>query len=95
MPILEIKSYFEKLATSYDYLTPSISSIVKNGSFILQPRFKQIFSINLKADGLSYDHALVGATKVHLVPYPSFDRTVYFVDLDDVGLIPVGYAIYQ
>lgn len=94
-PVLQFKSFFERLNSKYDYSTPTLREIFVKRSIILQPRFKQIFAANLKAEGISFHHTLVGLSKVTFFPLPKFSNTIYLMQLDDVGLIPVGYAIYR
>jgi hypothetical protein len=94
-PLLQFKSFFEKLNTKHDYLKPSVREILLKRNVILQPRFKQIFAENLKANGTSFHHTLVGLTKVTFLPFPKFSNTIYLMKLDRIGLIPIGYAIYR
>jgi hypothetical protein len=94
-PRLQFKSFFEKLNSHYDYLKPSLGKLLIKQSIIIQPRFKQIFAENLKADGTSFHHTLIGLFKVTFFPFPKFSNTIYLMQLDDIGLIPVGYAIYR
>jgi len=93
-PIVEFKSFFEKLNSKYDYLAPSLTEIFIKHSIILQPRFKQIFADNLTSEGRSFNHILVALTKVNFFPYPKLSNTIYLVELDDV-VIPIGYVIYR
>lgn len=94
MPMLQFKSFFEKLNSKYDYLTPSLTEMFIKHRVILQPRFKQIFAENLKSEGKSFHHTLVCFTKVNLFPYPKVCNTIYLTELNE-GVIPIGYAIYR
>jgi hypothetical protein len=93
-PMLQFKSFFERLNSRHDYLEPSLSEMLIKHSVILQPRFKQIFAKNLKSEGRSFNHILVALTKVTFFPYPRLSNTIYLFELDDT-VIPVGYAIYR
>lgn len=93
-PTLQFKSFFEKLNSQYDYLSPTFKDIFIKRSVILQPRFKQIFAENLKSEGKSFHHTLVGLTRVSFLPFPKFSNTIYLTELKGTGLIPIAYAIY-
>lgn len=94
-PALQVKSFFEKLNSHHDYINPPLRQLLIRRNFIVQPRFKQIFAANLKAEGTSFHHTLVGLFKVTFFPLPKFSNTIYMMELDDVGLIPVAYAIFR
>jgi hypothetical protein len=93
-PMLQFKSFFEKLNSKHDYLTLSLKEMFIKHRVILQPRYKQIFAENLKSEGKSFNHTLVSLTKVNFFPYPKLSNTIYLTDLNE-GVIPIGYAIYS
>jgi len=93
-PMLQFKSFFEKLNSKHDYLAPSLTEIFIKHRVILQPRFKQIFAENLKSEGKSFNHILVSLSKVNFFPYPKLSNTIYLTELNE-GVIPIGYAIYS
>jgi len=96
-PKSEIKyfyTFFEKHHTAADKLTPSFNDIFIKNRVILKPRFKQIITVNIKSYGKKFDHVLGGYTIIKLFPYPRFSNTLYLLEVDSVGLIPIGYAVY-
>src|SRR5574341_476789 len=95
LPSVAFKSFFERLPSSYDYIRPSLRNIFIDRSIVLRPRFKQLLAEQNKAESTLFDHVLVGATKVFILPVPRFSNTVYFFELRGVGLVPIGYAVYK
>jgi hypothetical protein len=95
LPPVAFKSFFEKLPSPYDYIRPSLRNMLIDQSIVLRPRFKQLLAEQNKAEGTLFDHILVGATKVFILPLPRFSNTVYFSELPGVGLVPIGYAVYK
>lgn len=91
---ISFKSFFEKSASSHDYLNYPLTEVLK-GEVVLQPRFKQIIAENYRSDGVLFDHTLVSAIKISFFPLPKIENTVYFFELEGKGLIPVAYAIYK
>lgn len=94
-PRVSFLSFFDKISTSSDYIRSSISQIVLNRELTISPKFKQIIAEKNKSDGVVFDHALIGITKIYLFPYPSFSNTLYFYDAGNRGIVPIGYAVYK
>lgn len=88
-------SFFEKLSSPNDYLRPKLIELLLNREVVIAPKFKQILAEKNKSDGVIFDHVLVGATKIYLVPYPRNSNTVYFSETKSHGLVPIGYAVYK
>lgn len=88
-------SFFEKLPTSNDYFRPNLFNVIASGSYIMQPRFKQIIAENIKSEGVVFDHTLVGVTKIRFLPIPKIENTIYFYEISGKGLVPVAYAVYK
>lgn len=89
------KSYFEKVNSKNDYLTPSLLDIYIKREVIVKPMFKQIIAENYKSNGVIFHHVLYGLTKIHFMPYPHYGNTIYLFKLENIGLIPIAYAIYM
>lgn len=89
-------SYFEKIDSKYDRVEPTLVDVFVRGQVVIRPRFKQTVA-NLMGNEttVSFDHELHGITKVYSYPYPHYSWTLYCWVLEDVGLIPIGYAIYR
>lgn len=94
-PIKEYYTFFDKITSPSDKMTPSFNDIFIKNKIILKPRFKQIISERIKSKGKVFDHILGGYTIVNIFPYPKFSNTLYLLELDNVGLIPIGYAVYR
>lgn len=92
---ISFKSFFEKVNSSNDYLTPSLIDIYIKHAVILKPRFKQIIAEYYRSDGVIFHHTLYGITKIKLFPFPMYSNTIYLYENKTVGLIPIGYAVYR
>jgi len=94
-PPKQFKTFFEKLPTREDYLSPSIWHILAKHTIIIRPQFKQILAQNIKTEGVVFHHSVVGVTKVTIFPWPDFSNTIYLASFPGVGLVPIAYAIYR
>ncbi len=94
-PTRQFKTFFEKLPTKEDYLSPTIWHILTKHTVILRPQFKQILAQDIKADGVVFHLTVVGVTKVAIFPWPDFSNTIYLANFPGVGLVPIAYAIYR
>lgn len=94
VPTISCKSIFEKQPSRYDYISLSLSDVIK-GNIIIQPRFKQILKENDLSSGRLYDHIIVAITRVNFFPVPYFGRTTYLFERSDGSFVPIGYAVYK
>lgn len=88
-------SYFEKTKSPSDKITVGFYDIFIKNKVILKPRFKQIVAESIKSEGKEFDHILGGYTVVNFFPIPRFSNTIYLLEVDSVGLVPIGYAVYR
>jgi len=84
---ITIKSFFERIPTHYDYISPSL------GKIIIKPVFKQTIAENNTSKGIIFHHTLHGLSVIKIFPYPSYDRTLYLFSFKD-SLYAIGYAVY-
>lgn len=91
----EFYTFFDKISSPSDTLTPSFKDIVISNRIIIKPRFKQIITQKIKEKGTVFNHVLCGYTIVSFFPFPKYSNTIYLLDKRDIGLIPIGYAIYR
>lgn len=92
---IEFYTFFEKMSCANDTLTPSFKDIVVKNRIILKPRFKQIITQKVKEKGKIFNHVLCGYTVLSFFPFPKYSRTIYLLEQINVGLIPIGYAVYR
>jgi hypothetical protein len=95
VPIQQFYTLFEKIPTADDYLTPSLNDLLVVRRVIVRPKFKQFLAENRTSKSLLFSVAVVGITRIAVVPWPSFSPTVYCAEFSDVGLVPIAYAIYK
>jgi len=88
-------TFFDKINSPNDTLNPSFRDIIISNRFILKPRFKQTITQKVKEKGKVFNHILYGYTILSFFPFPKYSNTVYLLDKGDIGLIPIGYAIYR
>jgi hypothetical protein len=88
-------TYFEKVNSPTDKINATFFDIFVKNKVILKPRFKQIIAEDIKSEGKMFDHILAGYTVLRFFPYPKYSNTIYLLELENVGLIPVGYAVYR
>lgn len=89
-----VRSFFDKMNSRNDYLSPTLDDIFIKHSFIIRPLFKQIIAEDNKSDGTIFNHQLCGMTKIQFFPIPSFSNTIYLFECQG-KLIPIGYAVYK
>ena len=87
-------SVFELRETSNNHLRVDLGIILKAGSILLKPEFKQIFAMETGGQHSPFDHLVVGLTKAYLIPFPHFTSTVYLWKLPTGQTVPIGYCIY-
>lgn len=88
-------SYFEKCKSPSDKISVNFFDIFIKNKIILKPRFKQIVAESIKSQGKEFDHILGGYTVLTFFPIPKYSNTLYLLQLDSIGLIPIGYAVYR
>lgn len=93
--IKEFCTYFDLHRSSADKLEPTLSDIVFKNRIIIKPRFKQIITEKIKPHGTKFNHTLCACTILKMLPYPRFSNTLYLYEVENVGLIPIGYAVYR
>ena len=91
----EFYTFFDKISSAGDTLTPTFKDIVLSNRFILTPRFKQIITQKVKEKGKVFNHVLCGYTILSFFPFPKYSNTIYLLEKTNVGLIPIGYAVYR
>lgn len=91
----EFFTFFEKISSPTDTLTPTFKDIFIQNKVILKPRFKQIITEKVKSKGRMFNHVLCGYTIIKFFPYPKYSSTLYLLEENEVGLIPIGYAVYR
>jgi len=94
-PSYAFSSEFELLDTKANWISLGLKNIYlpSGWTYILTPRFKQIFR-NMKGERC-WDHTLLAVTKVRYFPLSKIGRTAYlYKPSDHDACIPIGYAIY-
>jgi len=84
--------------TSASYIRPNLFKLVRNPSILIAPQIMQVFRIeawNETGSTGPFDHILVAATKVTLLPVPSFGDTIYLWKTAAGKWIPVSYCVYH
>ena len=100
-PRLERKIFrglFNLRDTSASYIRPNLIDLIKSPSVLIAPQFMQVFRTEAWNEAGStgpFEHILVAATKVTLLPVPSFGDTVYLWKMADGKWIPVSYCVYH
>lgn len=93
--IVSFRSFFEKVSSVNDYLNPSLKDIYLEKKITLKTMYKQIVAEMYHSDGVIFHHILYGVTKIYFFPFPSFSHTIYLFEYENIGLIPIGYAVYR
>jgi len=94
-PPLQFMTFFEKKHSSRDYFEGTAWDLIRGRGCVIAPLFNQILAENMKTSGRVFDHAVVGATRIRLYPFPSYSTTLYLAVMEGGGLAPVGYAVYR
>ena len=92
---LRFMTFFEKKNSSRDYFEGNLWNLIAGRGCILAPMFNQILAENMRTSGRIFDHAIVGVTRVRLYPFPCYSTTLYLSVIENVGLVPIGYAVYR
>jgi len=88
-------SFFEKMDSDNDYLDPTLYEMYIKHQICLKPQFKQIIAEKYKSNGIVFDHILYACTKIDVLPIPKYGKTLYLWRYQNVGLVPIGYAVYK
>lgn len=91
----EFRSLFEKHKSDNDFINPSLWDIILRHEIIIMPSFKESIVEIYSSSNTKYDHRLYGLTKIYTFPYPKFSNTIYLYEKPNIGLIPIGYAVYK
>jgi hypothetical protein len=84
--------------TASSYIRPTLTRLLSKPSILITPEFMQIFgngSVRTDVAGVNFDHSLIAATEITLLPTPSIGDTVLLWKAKSGQLIPVAYAIYR
>ncbi|MFZ4797533.1 MAG: hypothetical protein ACOYMA_08555 [Bacteroidia bacterium] len=93
--IMKVFSNFEKIDSRDDNINLSFKHLFSKGEILLRPQFKQMISENHKPSGYLFANILVGVTKLYFFPFPKFSNTIYFLQLENDSLVPIGYTLYN
>ena len=94
IPPLKFSTTFEKRNSRDDYFQGSVGKGLRGEGFMFRPLFKQIQAEGVTSIRTEFHHAVVGATKIYVYPFPRISNTVYLADFGEEGLVPVAYAVY-
>lgn len=95
IPETQFITFFDKLPTSDDYIQPTPWQLFVKGEVLIHPHFRESLAEYRTSKSVSFNVAVVGITKIYIVPWPHFSSTIYCGDLQGVGLVPIAYAIYR
>lgn len=88
-------SFFEKVDTRQDYITPSPLDLFLRNSVVIAPRFKQYVAENRTSSSVQAPMTLLAVTKIKVLPRPFLSQTVYFAERSGQTPTPFAYAIYK
>lgn len=88
------KTRFVKQDSPNDKFSISFKEIFAN-KVVLKPKFKQFKNFTDGDIDILYHHNLYGYTPLKIFPKLTIENTVYFWEKEGVGLIPIGYAVYD
>ncbi|MCP4581587.1 MAG: hypothetical protein GY839_08190 [candidate division Zixibacteria bacterium] len=95
-PEIYFTSIFEKVKSPNDHIEPTLIDVYIKQEILLKPKFIQLLAENYTSkNGKIFHHTLYGATKVKFLPFPRYGHTIYLFEIENVGLIPIGYAVYR
>ncbi|MES2324936.1 MAG: hypothetical protein V4633_21975 [Pseudomonadota bacterium] len=92
------RGMFDLRDTASNYIRPKFLDLLRSPSVLISPQFMQVFRIEAWNDSGTtgpFDHILVAATKVTLLPIPSFGDSVYLWRNPQGRLVPVSYCVYH
>lgn len=91
----QFRGEFHLRDTASNYIRPKILDLIKSPSVLISPQFKQVFQLDSWATSGPFDHILIAATRISLLPFPSFGDSIYLWKSHDGGWIPVAYCVYH
>ncbi len=83
---------------SSNFIRPNLLSLLASPTHIITPEYMQIFgrrSNRSPSEAQDFDHVLVAATKLTLLPIPSFGNTLFLWKSPKGDWLPIGYAVYH
>lgn len=89
-------TFFELRESRASYLRSDIIQLLQHPVILLKPEFQQSISLEVRhSPRITFEHIVIGATKIHLFPHPRFSSTVYLWVAPDGMRIPIGYSFYS
>lgn len=95
-PLQPMRTFFSLTDSPHNHLRPSLANLLLGREMVIDPKFKQILGAPSTDPKLApFDHIVVGATRVSILPVPNFSPSVYLLEQADGRRVPIGYAIYH
>lgn len=95
LPPKEFYTRFEKLPSRDDYLELTLADLFIRHSVLVRTQYKQVLVESKLSNGSVFKLRLEGVTRVTIFPWPRVSNTVYLAKFENVGLVPVAYAVYR
>lgn len=92
------RGLFNLRDTSASYIRPKVRDLIKTPTVLIAPQFMQVFRIEAWNDAGAtgpFDHILLAATKLTLLPTPSFGDSLYLWKTSTGKWIPIAYCVYH
>ena len=89
------KTFFDQLPTGANYFNLTLADILIRHGKLLCPTFKQILAENVRSDGILFHHLVVGLISATSFPNPRVAPTIYLAKFENVGYVPIAYAVYS
>jgi hypothetical protein len=94
-PVRQFYTRFERLPSADDYIRLSLADLFVRHHIVVRTENKQVLVQNNMPDAFVFKVTLVGITKLTVFPWPHVSNTVYLANFENVGLVPVAYAIHR
>ncbi len=78
-----------------NYIRPNLLTLLKSPTILIAPQFMQVFQLDAWPTSGTFDHILVAATRISLIPVPAIGDTLYLWKSHKGGWIPIAYCIYN
>lgn len=91
----QFRGEFHLRDTVSNYIRPNILRLIRSPTLLIAPQFMQVFQIASWASAGPFDHILIAATRISILPFPSFSDSIYLWKADSGEWIPVAYCIYH
>lgn len=91
----EFYTRFEKMPSRSDYLSLTLADLFFNRSIMLRTQYKQSLVQTKMSEGILFKVSVIGVTKLTIFPWPSVSNTIYLAEFQNVGLVPIAYAVYR